>query len=662
MRSLLRLTLATTLFTSLYGTSQAQNVGINPTGAAPNVKALLDIDVSALPAGAKKGLLIPRVTRAQRLLIPGLGAGDAGLWVYQTDNFTVVADPTLNASEEHGFWYWDGATWQRWASAAASWILPGNANTLSTANYVGTRAGSPATDLHIRTTNVGLQPQMIITSGAIANVGVNPAGAPVERLDINGGLKVGNTALNTAGSIKYDLAAVSPNRWHYGNIDGTATGWQRLENAEREYRTQNYRPIDTLCQGATGQVILGSASNPGLAGNANTPLATNTGAGGNNRRGHHVQYIYRASELTAAGLCTGNPITAISFYVLGADVGPFPGADVQVEIRMRNTGINDFAVSNWDNTPGFLWGTGPGSYTNVLNTDSLIAYLGAPGWKQWNFVPAGFTWTGGNVVVDFCWLRNTTVGNSPQVALQTGFAWSPTKWVQVTAPANDINHGRTYRDVPLTPGALSGTTTNRPVTRFNGGVKTLGFVVADQTASYINYGGGLMVDTMLATGASADALYRGPGTVRARLAVYDGLIQLSDHVFDDYYGPKDAAAQNPPLGYAYVGVNDLKDYLEENRHLPNMPSRSEWETLGLRPLGELQTGLWETVETQALHITELEKDLSALEALAFAKPEDAADLDKLIADINASRRLSDAQKLHLTGALRQRMPTTPTTK
>ena len=46
------------------GHLNAQNIGVNSVGSMPNPKALLDIDVSA--SGAKMGLLVPRMTTAER--------------------------------------------------------------------------------------------------------------------------------------------------------------------------------------------------------------------------------------------------------------------------------------------------------------------------------------------------------------------------------------------------------------------------------------------------------------------------------------------------------------------------------------------------------------------------------------------------------------------
>ena len=67
----------------------SQNVGINETGANPDASAMLDINTS------NKGLLIPRLSRAQKSLI---ASPANGLLVYQTDD-TV------------GFWYYEQNKW-----------------------------------------------------------------------------------------------------------------------------------------------------------------------------------------------------------------------------------------------------------------------------------------------------------------------------------------------------------------------------------------------------------------------------------------------------------------------------------------------------------------------------------------------------------------------
>ena len=170
MRKALRLrTLSSILVLGLVSGAQAQNVGINVTGAAPNASALLDLDVSGLPAAGKRGMLIPRMLRADRLAIP---APTAGLWVYQTDDVTA---PAFDPAQEHGFWYYEGPptnNWVRWANGRSAWTLNGNTGTLPTANYLGTTGATP---LNFRTiAPLTADPQMQFL-GTTRFMGVNTA-------------------------------------------------------------------------------------------------------------------------------------------------------------------------------------------------------------------------------------------------------------------------------------------------------------------------------------------------------------------------------------------------------------------------------------------------------------------------------------------------------
>lgn len=673
-RSFLQLVLALSAVAALGTRSLAQNnVAINPTGAAPNAKALLDISAT------DRGILIPRMTYAQRLAIAGLGAADAGLWVYQLNDSVPGITPG-----SHGYWFYNydpvtpaNSRWTRWSAASHGWRITGNPNIAAT-HFIGTTAGSND-DLHIRTTSAGANPQILV-SASNGNIAVNPVAAGVERLDINGGLKVGNTLTNTAGAIKFDATASSPNRWHYGNVDGTAAGWKRLENAEKRYAPEDYSPSVNQCLGIAGQTIKGTVTNtvtPG--GNVVTPFPTNTGS--TNRRGFRVQYIFPQSELLAAGLCSG-PITKFSFYALANDgTGCTPSLfncpDLLIDIRMGHTALNNFGPYVATSAVPLSVDWDPAVEASAqINTQAANPLLVSSGWLDFTLAGGGFNWNGvNNVIIDISWKRATAIGNSPAVQNEPILAYTASKWMQITS-GSDINHGNSFQDndglgnmttgnplLPVVqPGATQGTTFYRPVTRFFGNVQSPGN--GPQTAgAFINYGGGLIVDSTANPVTWADPNYRGPGTVRARVAVYDGSVALSDHVFDRYYdGKVDPQDEQAAQGYAYVGVRELKSYLEQNRHLPNMPSREEWEQKGGSSVGELQTGLWESVETQALRIAELEKDLSSLEALAFGRPKTPAELDALLNEVNGSRRLTDQQKLHLTDAIRQRFATLNATK
>jgi len=65
-----------------FGTLSAQGVAINVIGASPNASAIFDVDV--IP-GYNRGMLIPRMTNAQRTAMVTLPQAAQGLVVYQTD-------------------------------------------------------------------------------------------------------------------------------------------------------------------------------------------------------------------------------------------------------------------------------------------------------------------------------------------------------------------------------------------------------------------------------------------------------------------------------------------------------------------------------------------------------------------------------------------------
>lgn len=633
MRNTLRLRPVITLIScSIILSTSAQNIGVSVDGATPNAKAVLDIDVSAAGLGTKRGMLIPRMTEAERLAIPvNVPSPAIGLWVYQTDD-----NATYSPATQHGYWYYDGTAWRRW-SGGNGWQRPGTA-------AVGTEVlGTTTTeDLLMRSVfPYTVDPQVVIKGGT-GYIGLNTPAAPVERLEINGGLRIYKAAPgpysagNQAGTIRFEDNAV-PNKWHFGNIDGSAN-WRRMENAEVLVTSGGDYPKDTLICGAPGQTTLGTPMvHPG--GLQYPPFGTGTTG-----RGYRVQYIYPGTELT--GLCTGN-ITGFAFFMLQDEClacppGMLNPCAINLQVRIATTAMTAFSA-------GLFWDNAVQAAVPVWTGVNITPGMG---WFQFNFATPLFYTSGQNLVIDMTWERGTQAGISPRTDIQAVAGYNATRFgYHNSNPLTGPGSG--FDDNPVTPGGL--TVTNlptRPITRFNAQVKFTG--TTPSTANYIQYGGGLMVDSQLVANAWAATNYRGPGTVSARTAVYDGNLQLSDHVFDRYFeGTVRPEDEQGVTGYAYVGLPGLKNYLETERHLPNMPSRADWETNGKESLGELQTGLWETVETQALQIGELERDLKHLEELAFGEMS-AAQVEQAIREINESPRLTEAQKLSLTTALRER--------
>lgn len=87
------------------GRGFAQSVGVFTK--TPDASAALDVDVSALPANGKKGMLLPRVqltSKTDRTTIPN---PSVGLVVYNLED----RGTGVNQVEHDMFYFWDGTKW-----------------------------------------------------------------------------------------------------------------------------------------------------------------------------------------------------------------------------------------------------------------------------------------------------------------------------------------------------------------------------------------------------------------------------------------------------------------------------------------------------------------------------------------------------------------------
>lgn len=151
----------------------AQGIGISSsTTVTPNPSSMLDITAGNANS---RGLLIPRVTAAQRLAIGSstpnnpLPQAAQGLMVYQTDN----------AAPGEGIYFNISTTlYTNWVKVGSTaWGLLGNSATSAGTNFLGT---TDAQGLDIRTSNIT---RMSILSGG--NVGIG-ATNPSMKLSVGG--------------------------------------------------------------------------------------------------------------------------------------------------------------------------------------------------------------------------------------------------------------------------------------------------------------------------------------------------------------------------------------------------------------------------------------------------------------------------------------------
>ncbi len=673
MSTLMRRTLHRPLLliavTACIGQARSQAVAINPDGTAPHASSMLDVNNAVTPTTVR-GLLIPRMTQAERAAI-AVTAADDGLWVYQANDV---------AGQPHGLYYYNhGVGWLRWSDGGAGWRMDGNSTTGT--EYLGTNGTTGNRNLLLRASSTTGNADLLIGDGVTGNGRVSLGGttgapAPTERLDVNGAVRMGFTSTTAnAGTIIYGTLAATQagfsgdtRKFHYG-FDGVR--WRRFENAERvvDIPMPSYAAAHDSCMGQTGQVL--SAEPTGTGNNAvgHTLFPTNFQNLATVPNGYRIQYIYRASELLAAGLCTG-PITAIGFNLLDPDSTGNPPTIQPTTVSLRVRLYKAVGVTTFTPTGPFhaLARTAPVNYA----IDNMVY---GQGWVEFPIPPAPalplpapqpFDYTAGqDLIVDITWMRNTTQGKSPRTENQTaGLPFTVgnncVKWSRPFLNPTHLNSNSADHTGPDQFNNFNGITNNahntsRPILLIKGNVQTISYVPAN--APYTLYEGALM----LGDSTWAATNYRGPGVIRAKNGAYDGSTLLSDHIFDRYFDgavrPEDEAAA---AGVAWVGLPDLKEHLATHRHLPNMPSREEWERTGGKSLGELQTGLWQTAEMQALYIAELERDLRALETAVIGSDHSPETIRRQLQEVRNSRRLSEAQKLHLTNALERLIsPATP---
>ena len=129
--------------------SFTQNVSINNTGANANSNAILDISNSS----NDKGVLIPRITTAQRTSISGLSSTEEGLTVYDKST--------------DSFWLWDGSNWKQFTLADSDGKISVTNIEAASTTYTGLSATS-ASALSIQT---GMVIYVNSTNGTFTSAG-----------------------------------------------------------------------------------------------------------------------------------------------------------------------------------------------------------------------------------------------------------------------------------------------------------------------------------------------------------------------------------------------------------------------------------------------------------------------------------------------------------
>lgn len=149
------------LLAANYSEVSAQAVSVNSTGAAPDAESILDV------SSTSKGVLLPRMTTAQRTAISPTNGSDNGLFVY---------DLTTES-----YWYWDGT--------ANAWKELPNTDALTGGNNYIVNGTTQQASADFNIDGDGTVSDLYVTGNDIFSTGILRIGSTTDvrvRLDTDG--------------------------------------------------------------------------------------------------------------------------------------------------------------------------------------------------------------------------------------------------------------------------------------------------------------------------------------------------------------------------------------------------------------------------------------------------------------------------------------------
>lgn len=479
---------------------------------------------------------------------------------------------------------------------------------------------------------------------------------------------------------------------HWGNITGTAPvlntatahsgGWKRLENEYIEIFNKAFTQQATpVCGNTPVELTQGSTTyTSGLL--AADALLINPYKFDVAGRRYRAQYLFLPDELNVernqlvlgnlnatGGLCAGSPMNSIGFYVNMNVTTQTRAANVTITVKHAPLGTT--MLTGFDDSVDPAQGCFNNAALNPFPT------AGGPGWKNYTLTTP-FTWDGERpVIVEVAVhqaaaggggtlpgglpIRYSTTGTTTTYSAYTTFP------AGIGAPGSPCNPNvPTFSTCASANAATAlnslcgtyGASNYRPTIQWGGTVANATPAVTGNNA-YIWYNGALLAEATTAptpwSRLTAPYSYRGPGTLSAENGVYDNGVRLNDHVFDRAFdgavSPTDAAQWG---GQRNLSINEMARYTRDNRHLPTLKGRANWNTERGFSLGDLANQLWTTAETQALYVTELHDRLNVLEVLSNDRPLDADEAAGAKGAIARMTTRTDGEKALLRHQIDQR--------
>jgi len=299
--------------------ANAQNVGIGTT--TPNATAQLDISSNS------KGLLIPRMTSAQRIAI---ASPAAGLMVYETTS--------------NNFWFYNGTAWAQVGATGVSstWTTNGNDIFNNNSGNVGIGTTTPQAAFTVAANKTVL----------FGNDTLN-AGSKMMWLPEKSAFRVGTVGTTIGSGVNWNADSIG--LWSF------ASG----RDTKAKGNGSTALGVNSIASGNASTAIgLGAVAN----GNGSIAIGWGATASGDVSTAMGVSTTASAEVSTAMGVFT----TASGYSSTSMGVSTTAKAFASLSIGRFNDSINSSDKTNWIATdPLFYIGNGT---ANIARSNALVVY------------------------------------------------------------------------------------------------------------------------------------------------------------------------------------------------------------------------------------------------------------------------------------------------
>ncbi|MEO6404397.1 MAG: hypothetical protein ABIY51_15615 [Ferruginibacter sp.] len=580
---------------------QNGNVGIGTI--TPNNSALLEV------ASTSKGLLMPRMSSGQRTAIVSPAQG---LQVYDTNT--------------NSFWYFNGSGWieQTIGGAGAGYWNPDGSGNIYNNNggniSLGTSAAGPA-KFNIKSTlnqggiymsETGISGSDFLFSGIYTG-----GGTPSTRYgnligNLGGGFMIGNQANAPVMFQAYNAERMRITPAGLVGINTqtptaqlevkTATGFPGITHTDGNIR------LTTLLNSSTSAAF-GTTSNHPLfffTNNTFPPAVTistsgNLGVGGSLASAKIEAFTedlqYGFLQTTTSGVRVGASAGGAGYYGTLSNHPLYLHANngAAVVALLQN---NNFGIGTTSPTERLTVQTATNNY-GLNHTDGNVTvgtYVGGAN------LTGGFIGTKSNHPLMFftnnsgeqmTLLQNGSlgIGTLGPVAKLHLFSNSATGYPQLLVEENDNDYARI--NFKTTNAGNSG----------NNFWAIAGYNNNNRASEKLNFWNNAIGDVMTITGTGNVGI--GTNNPTYKLSVL-GNIRSTEVVVETGWADY-VFAEN----YKLSPLDEVENFINQNKHLPNIPSAKEVEEKGLS-LGDMQKRMMEKVEELTLYVIELKKEIEKL--------------------------------------------------